>query len=87
MGKKNAPLVIFHKELATNILKAFGKAVDENDYLVEIDTGQKVLSPEGEEILLKEFAGVAKGSEIYLKSDITSLINFLEKRKWAGNSG
>ncbi len=72
-------LITFHKKLAEEILKAFGKKVDTQGCLVETETSQKVLTSKGEEININEFGGITKGSQIYLKSDIVSLINFVEE--------
>jgi hypothetical protein len=56
------------------VLDAFGKTID-NGYVVErCQPSQKVLTPRGEDIPEKEFAGVRKGSAIFVKSDIISLI-------------
>ena len=73
--------ITFDKSDASFILEAFGKTVNKEGYLVEIETGDYVLSRNnGEHILLDEFGGIAKGSELYLKSDIASMIDFIEKR-------
>jgi hypothetical protein len=57
------------------VLGLFGKTVDDEKYLVEQDDpNQRVLTVKGEEIRLPNFAGIRKGSEIYVKSDIDSLI-------------
>jgi hypothetical protein len=58
------------------VLDAFGKKVC-NGFIVE-KSGQKVLTPRGEEIPAKEFAGVRKGSVVFLKSDIVSLVEAAE---------
>lgn len=56
------------------VLDAFGKT-DRDGFIVEKKkTDQKVLTPRGEEISLKDFAGMRKGSVIFVKSDIVSLI-------------
>lgn len=68
-------ILTFDRSAASFVLGAFGTAVDENNYLVEAsDRTRKVLTPKGEEIRRAEFAGVRKGSAIYIKSDIDSLI-------------
>ncbi|OGG11449.1 hypothetical protein A2Z00_05720 [Candidatus Gottesmanbacteria bacterium RBG_13_45_10] len=72
--------ITFDKSAALFVLEAFGKTVNKEGYLVEIETGGYVLSRNGEPILLDEFGGIAKGSELYLKSDIASMIDFIEKR-------
>jgi hypothetical protein len=56
------------------VLDAFGKAV-RNGFIVErCQPTQKVLTPRGEDIALEQFAGVRRGSAIFVKSDIVSLI-------------
>ncbi len=79
--KKMERAVIFDKSLSREVLSIFDKTTDDEDFIVEAaNPSQKVLTSEGEEILLEEFAGVTKGSELFIKSDITSLIE-LSKRK------
>lgn len=70
--------ITFDKELTPNVLNAFNKGVDKEGYLIEKNTFQRVLTKEGEDVLADEFAGITKGSEIYLKSDIASLISYVE---------
>ena len=71
--------ITFDKSAAEFVLEAFEKTINKEGYLVEKETGDYVLSKSGEHILLSEFGGIAKGSEIYLKSDIISMIDFIEK--------
>jgi hypothetical protein len=56
------------------VLDAFGKC-EQNGFVVEKSCpDQRVLTPRGEEIPSKEFAGIRKGSAVFVKSDIVSLI-------------
>ena len=49
--------------LKSEILSCFGKTVDDNGYIVERDDpDQRVLTPNGEDVTLDEFAGIRKGS-------------------------
>lgn len=74
--------IIFDKELSPHILDAFGKYVDKENYIVNRATKRRVLSfSDNEEVHIKEFAGIIPGSEIYLKSDIISLIKYVEKNR------
>jgi len=67
-------IITFDKSAKKFILKAFGKGVNEEKYLVELDNpNQKVLTPDGESLKLENFAGIKKGSEVFIKSDIISL--------------
>ena len=73
--------IIFDRDLKKEILQSFGKSVDSEGYLIDSKNSKRVLTNEGEEITLKEFAGITKGSEIYLKSDIISLIKYIDTRE------
>jgi len=61
------------------VLDAFEKVIDDNGYVVERKTREKVITPDGEEILGEEFAGIRKGSEIYIKSDLPSIIQLSDQ--------
>ncbi len=66
----------FERPCRRFVLDAFNKSVVD-DYIVEKDTpDHRVLTERGSEIKQTQFAGVRKGSEIYIKAnDIDSLIN------------
>ena len=69
---KNA--ITFDKTSKQAFLSFLGKSVDKEGYIVESQTPtQRVISRHGG-IQLNEFAAICKGSEIFYKSDITSLI-------------
>ena len=57
------------------VLNTFHKTSDKREYVVEkADPRQRVLTPRGEDIPLDEFAGVRRGSTVFVKSDIVSLV-------------
>ena len=66
------------------ILGLFNKSVDEEGLIVENDTSKRVLSSDGDEISLIEFGGITNGSEIYIKDNIVSLIDFYRKHTGRG---
>lgn len=71
--------ITFDAALKEFVLDAFNKATDGHGYLVEkSDYSQKVLTQDGEEINIKQFAGIKKGSEIYIKSDLVSLMRLCD---------
>lgn len=76
----NNNIITFDASVKKDILSFFGKTVDENGFLVEKDDfQQKVITQDGEEIKFDDFAGIRKGSEIFIKSDLPSLINLTDK--------
>lgn len=75
---KNDMKITFDESARAFILDAFGKTAKDGFIVEKSNTSQKVLTPRGEEIPLKEFAGVRKGSVIFVKSDIVSLVETAE---------
>ena len=52
-------IITFDADLKLEILSCFDKTVDESGYVVERDDpGQRVLTPDCEDITLEEFAGI-----------------------------
>lgn len=73
-------VITFEKSTKELILSFFDKIVDKDGFIVEKgDITQRVLTPDGEEITLDEFAGIRKGSEIFIKSNLPSMIELVDK--------
>jgi hypothetical protein len=70
--------IAFDRSALPDILESFGNTVDKEGYIVDKKTKQRVVSPDGDYVHESEFAGIIKGSKIYLKSDTISLIEFVE---------
>ncbi len=72
-------IITFDKPARDFILDAFDKIVDKEGYMVERkNPKQRVLTPDGEEIEIEQFAGIRKGSEVYIKSDLISIIHLCD---------
>lgn len=72
-------VVTFDKSAKNFILDSFNKTTDEEGYVIEKDNPtQRVLTSDGLEIKQEEFGGVKKGSEVYIKSDLISLIKLAD---------
>lgn len=79
IAKFQEGVMTFDASTRIEILSCFGKTVDAGNFLVEKDDKtQRVVTLDGDEINLKDFAGITKGSEIYIKSDLPSLIELLD---------
>lgn len=76
--KTARPKLLFSEKALPLILEAFGKGIDENGLIIERSSGEVVLTPEGEELEAKRFGGLIKGSEIFIKDDLYSIINLAE---------
>ncbi len=72
-------VITFDEASRREVLSFFDKTVDEEGYIIERDDPtQRVITPDQEEIKEDEFAGIRKGSEIYIKSDLPSLIELID---------
>lgn len=73
-------IVTFDDSVKKEILDFFDKTIDKDDFIIEKSApSQRVLSPDGQEVEIKEFAGIMGGSEIFLKSDLPSIIDLADK--------
>lgn len=66
--------ITFDSKTRDFVLDTFNKKCDKEGYLVDKDTNERVLTPDGIEIKTDKFAGVTRGSEIYIKDDLSSLV-------------
>jgi len=73
--------ITFDNSARDFVLDAFGKSVRDGFVVEKATPTQRVLTPRGEEIPETEFAGVRKGSVIFVKSDIVSLVETAESIK------
>lgn len=74
--------ITFDKSAKKDILKLYGKTIDDEGFIVEEDNKkQRVLTPKGEEIHISDWGGIYKGSEAFVKSDTISLIELAKKLK------
>ena len=76
--EKETKMITFEESAKEVILSFFDKTVDSNGFIIEKDTGQRVITPDGEVIRLEEFAGIGKNG-MFVKSDLISLISSLDK--------
>ncbi|MEK7078656.1 MAG: hypothetical protein AAB929_01170 [Patescibacteria group bacterium] len=74
-------VITFDRSAKNFILDTFDKKVDGDGYIVEKSTNNKVIANDAQEIKVTQFGGIKKGSEIYIKSDIISVIRLLDSLK------
>lgn len=72
--------ITFDESAGEFVLSSFDKTVDRDGFIVEKDNpDQKVLTSEGEPLKIGQFAGIKKGSEVYIKSDLISLLRLADE--------
>lgn len=77
---KNSSKILFTEEALPFILRAFNKSIGENGTIIDNETGEIVFSPEGEELTLSELGAIKKGSQLFLKDDILSIMNIVDNK-------
>lgn len=74
--------ITFDKSAKIFILNAFDKIVNEDGVIIEKhNPNQRVLAPDGQEVKFEEFAGIKKGSEVFIKSDLLSILKLCDSIK------
>jgi len=72
--------IVIDESAKLDVLDLYGKTTDKEGFIVEKESiTQRVLTPNGEEIHIDEWAGIIKGSEEFVKSDAFSLIELAKK--------
>lgn len=71
----------FDESATEFVLESFGREVDQDGYIYNPETGERETTPEGNEIHVDDFAGVEKGSTLFLDDDFTTLVNHIKRRK------
>lgn len=75
-------VITFHKSVKTFILNTFDKKINKDGVIVEKkNPQQKVLAPDGQEVTIEQFAGIKRGSEVFIKSDLLSLLKLCDAIK------
>lgn len=77
MLSTTTPKLLFSPQALPFILEAFEKSINEDGLIVD-SNGEPVLTPEGEEIGASNFCGLKKGSLIFIKDDLYSIMNLAE---------
>ncbi len=73
-------MLLFTEQAKPFILQAFNKGFDDNGNIVDLSTGEAILTPEGDKLTKENFGGIKKGSEIFIKKDLLSAIKLAENK-------
>lgn len=75
-----AASLTFDESAAEFVLQAFGRKIDDEGYVVNPNTGKREVSPEGDELRAEAFAGVERGSLLFLDDNFDSLVEHVKRR-------
>jgi hypothetical protein len=74
--------ITFTKSAAPFILKAFDCEIENDGYIINSKTKERILCPEGEELTKENFGGIIKskksGEPLFLKNDLLTAIKIAE---------
>lgn len=76
-----APEITFGPSAAETVLEQFGKTLDEDDYIIDQETEERVESYyKEEEIHIDEFGGLVHGSTEFIKDDYTEIHEYVKSQ-------
>ncbi len=64
-------------QLVSLINSSFNNTTDSDGFIVDKKTGERVLSQQGENVMMDELGGFRKGSQIVIKRDVGSLAHYV----------
>lgn len=68
--------IIIEDSRVEYLLELFEKDIDDEGYLIEAESGVRVDALDGDPIKLSDLGGVGHGSEIFIRNDITSIVEY-----------
>lgn len=71
--------IVFDASAKQFILEIFNKTVNQNNIIIDKTTKEEVLSINGDKIALDEFTGIGKGSLLFVKKDLPSIIELSDR--------
>lgn len=75
-------IITFEKEAKKQILELFGKTLDAEGYIIDIeDSNQRILAADGNYLTIEDFAGIRNGSIVFFRSDINSVVELSDVLK------
>lgn len=76
-----APEITFGPSAAETVLEQFGKTLDDDNYIIDEETEERVTSMyKEEEIHIDEFGGVVKGSTEFIKDDYAEIHDYVKSK-------
>lgn len=70
--------IAFDPRLRGYVLDLFGKKIDDSGYIVEKSHPNQRVQCDGKPLRETDFAGVRKGSRIFFKNDVSSLLKVVD---------
>jgi len=75
-----SPELTFDDSAVEHVLDAFDKEIEQG-FVVEQESGERVLRPDGEPVTRDDFGGIAKGSELFVENNYASILEYTKRNK------
>ena len=72
--------VTFSRNNVKDVLEIFNKLIDEDGFIIDKDTKERILTNDLEPIKWEELGFILPGSEVFIKADSTGLAKYLEEQ-------
>lgn len=74
-------ILTFDESASEDVLEAFGRSMDGKGYVTNPETGEREATENGEEVHKDRFAGLERGSIIFLDDDFNTLVDHAKRRR------
>ena len=74
------PIITFDESTAETVLESFDRRIDDDGRVLRPD-GEPETTDDGVELTIEKFAGVERGSLIFLDDDFNTLVGHVERRR------
>lgn len=82
---KKISYVSFDSSSKKFILRSLGKGVDREGFIIEAASKRRVLTQDGEPLHIDDWGGIRKGSEIFFKKDLPSVLDAVNQAAGSSN--
>lgn len=76
LNEKNIDFILTTPQIK-KILEKIGNKVDDEGYIINIETGERVLAIDSDEVKPKQIGAVLPGSKIFIKKNIAGFSQYL----------
>ena len=76
-----SPTLTFDESAAESVLERFDREVDSGGYVYDPESEERETTPTEEPIPKEDFAGLERGSVIFLDDDFNTLVDHVKRRR------
>lgn len=77
---ENDVKLLIDRSATKDILEMFGADINEENIIIDKESGEPVPTKEGTPIFIEEFGGIQEGSKIFIRNDLSVIIKLVNEK-------